>query len=419
MNNKKIRVLWFSGGAIADNVSKGTGSWVFAMRSLVSKEVELYNITRAWDNKDIVYKEVDDMKEYILPNYKLKNGLPSEVNIQKIKQIVDNIQPDIIHIWGIEMYWALLFTRGYLKGNVLLEVQGLLRTCHNVFYGGLTPEEVKRCYSIKEFLKPAYTLQNLYKNYLNRSKYASEILNGFKKISTQSEWTRDQINMLVSSPKDFFYTRRPIRDEFYKSEKWMPKNNKEKIIFSSASYFEPFKGVHFLIKAFSLYAKKVPGATLVLAGVDIKLQFYRINGYTKFLFSLINEYGIKDRVLFPGKLSAKQLTEWLLKSDIYVNPSLVESYSAASAEALYLGVPTIMSYAGAMPEFSRNKKVALYYPQMDFVSLASRIDSLISDKELSLELSSNAISEMSTKCGSELVKKTQLEIYRSLYDEFN
>ena len=157
----------------------------------------------------------------------------------------------------------------------------------------------------------------------------------------------------------------------------------------------------------------------MLAGVDIKLQFYRINGYTKFLFSLINEYGIKDRVLFPGKLSAKQLTEWLLKSDIYVNPSLVESYSAASAEALYLGVPTIMSYAGAMPEFSRNKKVALYYPQMDFVSLASRIDSLISDKELSLELSSNAISEMSTKCGSELVKKTQLEIYRSLYDEFN
>ena len=71
---------------------------------------------------------------------------------------MEDSKPDIIHIWGVESYWGLLTARGFVRGNVLLEIQGIRETCARVFYGGLSWPEVLSTIKTKEFIKPKISL---------------------------------------------------------------------------------------------------------------------------------------------------------------------------------------------------------------------------------------------------------------------
>lgn len=410
-----MKVLWFSNCVIGGRESTGSGSWLFGMKDIISNHVELYNITKS-NVSEITLNEYKDIIEYIIPNYKLHNGLPNKANIKKIQQIVNDINPDVIQIWGLEMYWGLLFTRNLIKGNYIIEVQGLLSSCYNVYYGGLTPMEIIKCFNIKEILKLNSYLPFKKINYLKGSKTEHEIFSNSKFISTQSEWTRYQIKFKTNKGVYLFKTYRPIRKIFYSSEKWNKiRNSKSIVIFSSISYLEPFKGFHILLKALNILKSKYNNIIINIAGINIEqIVFYKKGGYAKYLESLIKKYELKNNIKFVGNLDEVEICEQLLKSDVYVNPSFVESYSAASAEALYLGVPSVLSYAGAMPNFSNIKEVALYYSPLDFIDLASKIDNLIINDELSKLLSNNSISIMKYFCDQETIKQTQLSIYKKV-----
>jgi len=411
-----MKVLWFSNCVLGIGTNKGSGSWLYAMKGLISADVELFNITQS-NVKDIVYYEHKDLKEYILPVYSLKNNLPSQRNINKIKNIVEQINPDIIHIWGIELYWGLLFSRGYIKRNCIIEIQGLLSSCYNVYYAGLSPCEILKCYSLKELIK-----YNLYlpfeKSKTNkRSVVENEIIAKTKLISTQSQWVRNQIKFRVGYDFKVYKTLRPIRKSFYNSTKWTKSSNKSIVLFTSFSYIVPFKGFHILIKSLAHLKNKYSDFVLNVAGIDIKsIPFYRKDGYLRFILSLIKKYNLVDNINFIGRLNENEMIDYLLKSDVYINPSFVESYSAASAEALYLGVPSVLSYAGAMPDFSNQKEVALYYSPMDFVDLASKVSILMEDNELSNKLSKNSIDVLEDLSNREIIKNTQLSIYSEIYN---
>ena len=99
---------------------------------------------------------------------------------------------------------------------------------------------------------------------------------------------------------------------------------------------------------------------------------------------------------------------------VYVNPSLVESYSAAAAEALLLGVPSVLAYSGAMPDFSEELAVCLYYSPMDYIACAMQIDTLYREGEIRSQLTCNAIKIMTKKCDFENIRQTQLSIYDNI-----
>lgn len=414
-----MKVLWFSNCVLGTNDSRGTGSWLYAMKNIISQKVDLYNITYSWKNSDILCNKYSDLEEFILPNYKLKNGLPSLKNIAKIKHIVDSINPDIIHIWGTERYWALLFSSGYLKNTAILEVQGLLSSCYTAYYGGLSPKEISACFGIKEFLKPNYILKNLRKDYKFRAIKSQEMIRGFEHISTQSDWTRGQLSVLLPNNRNYHKTLMPIRREFYESGKWYPKSRENFVLFCSTSYFEPFKGIHIIIKALACIKKHIPTIMLEIAGVDKNNSWLRTNGYTKFIYRLIHELDVEKNVRFVGRLNANEIATHLVETDIYINTSFVESYSVATAEALYLGVPSILAYSGAIPEFSAVKKTCIFYSPMDYIDCARKILSLLNSKEEQIVLSNNAISIMENQCSPIKVCQTQLDIYAKVIDNSN
>ena len=381
-----MKVLWFSNGILSKETSTGSGSWLHAMRDLISSEVSLVNITECrTDVSAIECHNGNGIKEYLLPQWKLHNGVPSDENIQKINSILIEEQPDLIHIWGIEKYWALLFGR------------------------------CKKIKSIKSFLFPKQRLTALYSEAVENAKREVEIVSNFKSIATQSDWTREQLSSICEENTKYFYSLRPIRSEFYKSAKWEDPINEHPVIYSSFSYYAPFKGTHILLKALSLLKRKYPGIVLNIAGPSFYgLPFYKGMDYGKYLSRLIDQLSLKDNIHFCGSLNASQITKEILHADVVINPSFVESYSAAAAEALYLGAPTVLAYAGAMVNFSNDCPVALYYNPMDYRSLASNTEELLVNSRKRDEFSSNAIKVMTHKADPERVKITQINTYESV-----
>lgn len=406
-----MRILWFSNCELTTTASKGSGSWLYAMSGLLASDIELYNITEA-DVPNIVFNESNGIKEYILPLFRLRNGVPSIANIKKICQIVDEVSPDLIHIWGIEKYWALLFARGYIKQNPILEIQGLLSACCDVYWAGLTPWEIIKTIGLKEFLKPSSFLYFRKKKVEARAKFENEALSKLNVFSTQSQWTRNQIHF-VNLNAQLYETKRPVRREFLAFDRWLKPSNNNLIVFTSLSYYEPFKGIHVLLKAIRELKKKYADITLKIAGPDItKTSRIRTGGYEKQLLSFISKYDLKENVVFLGRMNAEELVEELKNSNLFVNPSFVESFSASTAEALCLGVPTVISYAGAMPEFTEELQTALCYSPMDYKSCAAKIELLYTDCELSNRLSRNSIKLLRNKCSAEHVRNVQLRIYK-------
>lgn len=410
-----MKVIWFSNCSLSGKAISGSGSWLFAMRDLIAKDVALINITNGGVN-NIYRREGNGIIEYLLPSWKLNDGVPTSENIKKISKIIKDESPDLIHIWGVEKYWALLFSRGLVHHDkVLLEIQGVVSACVDVFYGGLAPKEYRQLHSLKSIFFKWSKLSYIFHIFQKQSVYESELIRYFHNISVQSLWTKEQLSTLCSNNTDYFFSLRPIRQDFCEAKKWNKVKSDNIVVFSSFSYYIPFKGLHFLLKAISLLRALYPSITLRIAGPDLsKRHFYDATDYERFIIKEIKRLKLDNNIYFCGSLQASQMIEEILNADVVVNPSLVESFSAAAAEALYLGAPTVLAYAGAMVNFSDERSVALYYNPMDYRSMAAKIHLLLEDVEQRKSLNKNAIEIMSQRCSPTRVKERQLKTYEKI-----
>lgn len=410
-----MKVLWFSNCILSREQSHGSGSWLFAMRDLICNDVELINITEG-SAEDIECSRGNGIIEYLLPNWRLVKGVPSLKRIRRIEEIIQKEAPDIIHIWGVEHYWALLFSRGYIEHKkVLLEIQGVITACTDVFYGGLTPRECCNLNSVWNLIYPKYRLARLNRLYKKKATYEEELVRSFKSIAVQSIWTKEQLLSICEEKTSFYSSLRPIRQEFYNASKWRIPDNEDPVLFCAMSYYIPFKGLHFLFRALQILIGWFPRIKLKVAGYNINDRpFYHRSDYENYLLNLIKKYQLESNIHFCGALNASQMVDEIHKANVVINPSLVESYSAAAAEALYLGAPTVLAYSGAMVNFSEEEDVALYYNPLDYRGLAAKVRLLLENETLRLRLINNAIDILAEKCSPINVRKRQLLIYSQL-----
>ncbi|MEM4166721.1 MAG: glycosyltransferase [Candidatus Bilamarchaeaceae archaeon] len=128
----------------------------------------------------------------------------------------------------------------------------------------------------------------------------------------------------------------------------------------------------------------------------------------------IKRLGLCRNVNFLGLLDADSIIKQLYSSSLVVVPSFIETYSLALAEAMYLGVPVVASYAGAMPELAKDGESALFLPIGDPVSCAMQIDRVLSGQNLAKKLSENARKIGLVRNNKESVLKKQLNIYNDI-----
>jgi len=126
---------------------------------------------------------------------------------------------------------------------------------------------------------------------------------------------------------------------------------------------------------------------------------------------LCSELGLSDRVSFHGMLSKPRLAEFMRRADLFVLPSLAETFSVATAEALATGLPVLATRCGGPQEYI-NDQVGRLVPVGDFQALSEAISYMLNNLG---QYSRNQISEYAGERFSPQIIGKQLDaIYQQL-----
>lgn len=417
-----MKVLWLSNCILTDSTSKATGTWLFAIsRELCKREnIQMANITISGSINKVTRDDCNNIKQWILP-YKLgrfnKPSLPNKALILQVQEVINEYNPDIIHIWGIELFWGLLVSEGYIdKNKTIIEIQGINSVWADYVYADLTFKDLLSCVRLKELICPSFTIfstKKRLKSYYNQDK---RILSSCKYISTQSDWTRGQIFPFISKDSMVLETLRPLREAFLKSKQWSASNLDNKFtIFAFSSGASPLKGMHIVIKALSILSRKYPNIKLRIAGgYQHGFPCYKKAGYVKYIEKLICTLNLRGKVEFLGSLDENQLVNEMQNASIMVQPSFVESYCAALAEGMAVGIPCVVAYAGAMPELAVDGESALYYSPSDYVDCANKIMRLYENKGFAQSISNSARSIALNRNDIVRVVDRQISLYENV-----
>ncbi|NVN93104.1 MAG: glycosyltransferase family 4 protein, partial [Desulfuromonadales bacterium] len=111
-------------------------------------------------------------------------------------------------------------------------------------------------------------------------------------------------------------------------------------------------------------------------------------------------------------LDADQIIEEMQFASAMVIPSFIENCSTSMQEAMLIGVPLAVSYAGGMPSIAQDEESALFFPMGDDAVCAFQLERLLTDKELTCRLSRQARQVAAHRNDPQRLIARQLEIYR-------
>ncbi len=148
---------------------------------------------------------------------------------------------------------------------------------------------------------------------------------------------------------------------------------------------EARKGILELGQAFAQAARRHPQLVLWLAGADnSESDGHRARTGQTYQETLLAMWGpeLSQRVRFLGRVSDGVKTALIEQCDIFVAPSLYESFGIVFLEAMRLGKPVVGSRAGGIPEIVVDGTTGLLAPPGDPVALEQAITALATDPAL-------------------------------------
>lgn len=413
------KTLWFCNRPIEETDDRRDGTWFTAMAKslVVASEVQLAIIGQAKVQKLGPYGH-GSIPQWVVPYESLgRDGLPSRKTIKGIQRVVDEIKPDLIHVWGVENYWGLLTARGILSSAAVLEIQGIKYVAERVYYGGLSMTERMCCIGPLEILRPSCSLFMGKRRFERWGRFEEEMILKHKYISTQSDWVRAHI-LKINPSSTLFNTGIMLRREFFNTPAWTSQQRQDPsapLLFASSSGVAAYKGLHVLMRAVAILKRKYPGIILNVAG-DIMKKGIRQSGYARWLQREARRIEISENIRWLGPLDANGIIQEFHKASAVVIPSFVETYSLAMAEAMVLGVPVVASYVGAMPELARDRESALFFPPGDEVACACQLGKIIGDRKLADRLSQNARQTGLLRNAPDEVVTRQITIYNKILE---
>ena len=123
---------------------------------------------------------------------------------------------------------------------------------------------------------------------------------------------------------------------------------KNVIVFLYLGRLAPGKGLDLLLPAFKRLTEDLGETHLVLAGGN-ELD------YEKKVRGMLSDLGLSNRVTLTGLITGHEKLGALQDADVFVMPSRSEGVSIATLEAMYMGLPVIVTdRVGISPEVEKN-----------------------------------------------------------------
>lgn len=333
------------------------------------------------------------------------------------RQQLKDFQPDVIHIWGTEFGHTLAMmnaceTEGLLD-KAVISIQGLCAFVPRHHNEGI-PEKWIHRYSLRDFLRQDNLAQEA-QTYAKRGVLELEALKKAKHVIGRTEWDRACTSQ-VSPNAQYHFCNETMREPFY-TDTWSYASCSKHQIFGP-NWKDPSKGVHYLFEAFAQVLKDYPDATICFTGSSVYPTSWKgklkMRAHHKYLISLMDQYGIRDKVKFLGHLSAEEMKAAYLSSNVYVLPSNVENSPNTVCESMLLGVPCVSSDTGGLMKMMLHGKEGFLYQSTAPYMLAYYIKQVFAMEEEAEKIGQAARKHALQTHDPDTNLKTLLEIYEKV-----
>lgn len=333
-----------------------------------------------------------------------------------INKILDQVEPDIVHIFGTEYAHTLAMVNACNDQNItaVISIQGLV-SIYAKHYMARVPSHIQNKFTVRDFLKQD-NLKQQQRKFADRGRLEIEALQKVKHVIGRTTWDRACISQINPGAK-YHFCNETLRDEFYKHRWDIDRCERHTIFVSQGSY--PIKGLHFMLEAMPLILKQFPDTKLYIGGTDIihsdtlKDRLKR-SSYGRYIEELIERYRIENCVKFTGILDEKQMCDRYLRSNVFVCPSSIENSPNSLGEAMILGVPCISSYVGGVGDMLKDKEEGFIYPADAPYMLAYYVCEMFQNDELALKLSAKAREHAQRTHDAIINNDTLISIYKEI-----
>ncbi len=219
-----------------------------------------------------------------------------------------------------------------------------------------------------------------------------QMLDAVKFVLVRSESLRRALVDLGCDPKKIEVQRTGIPlEEFAFHERSFPNDGEWRLV--QAGRLIEKKGLPVTLRAFAVFLRKYPNATLTIAGEGPLLAQVQ---------KLARELNIEKRLSLPGFISQEQLRDIYYRSHIFVHPSEtghdgnVEGIPNSMLEAMASGLPVFATDHGGIPEAVDNGVSGVLVGEGDHEALANAL--------LNATLDSDSLARIARN-GAEVVRK--------------
>ena len=375
-----MKVLWFSlspcGSVTRETASKTKHGWMIALETALKRcnSVEL-EVAFFSKKKEEPFNH-DGVKYYpmyipqsstkIIRLFASRNN--DDIKKEFIRSVVQQSQPDLIHIHGTEEafgYAAMMFP----QIPAVFSIQGIIGPCLNKFYSGIPKREMRKFEPLLARVKKAGILDAEKRFYLASQREAIFLKNA-KYVFGRTEWDKN-ITLMYNPERKYIEVNELLRSEVYK-HKWKGEIANRKIRLITTISAGIYKGYETLLQTASLLKQYAPfDFEWCVAGYEDGNYWARMSEkYTGYSSSECN-------IKFLGWQDAESLCKNISNSDIYVQVSHIENSPNALCEAMVIGTPIVASFAGGTSTMLKNGEEGILVQDGDHYAYAGAIIDLV------------------------------------------
>lgn len=360
---------WMLGAATALLQKSDIKLTVASVSSLVSKLTKV-------EGKQITY--------YILPSGKGN----THINLDYMpdwKQVHQAVHPDVVHIHGTEYSHGHAYMKACPCNNVVISIQGLT-SAYYYYYYGMRKTDVYKNITLRDLL--CGTIIQGQKKFKRRGEFEKDMIRMAHHIIGRTSWDKAR-TWAINPNASYYFCNETLRSDFYDGSTWNYNAcRKHSIFLSQAGY--PIKGLHQVLKAMPYILLHYPDTTIHIAGKDITLSHtlqekIRMTGYGKYIYNLIKELHLENKVVFTGNLNGEEMKQEYLQSNVFICPSSIENSPNSLGEAQLLGVPCVASYVGGIPDMMKGCEECMFRFE-EIEMLAEKVCRIFSNKEKQINM---------------------------------
>lgn len=394
-----MKVLWVT-NVPPQNIGSikgyGGGGWIAGAHESISRQKDMQiTITYPLLGTHAIQKESHGNTVLIgFPQKPIMNSIPlprrklSKFEKDTIKKIIDEVNPDILHVFGTESLHSRVFIEFFGKPEkTVIHIQGMVSMIAKHCQTGFP-------FWARHLIVPSSlfwgTISSKQRELAKAGTNEVATIRQVKYIMGRTEWD-EACTKAINPNVQYLHCGESLRTSFYEeSAKWnVDYCNKHTIYFSQSS--KQIKGLHLVLPGLAKLINKYSDVHIFVGGnAPVKVGSWKeciqMSPLGFYLYHLIKKYHLQHHITFLGPQSEKQVVENLKKAHVFLSASLIENSPNSVGEALMIGTPVVSSDVGGVKNFITHGQNGYLFPIDEPYMIAYYIDKLFDNDRLAERL---------------------------------